>query len=122
MQNSELFRQGIVLPLDLEAEQRLRASDVESSTNVRVVMIPTKRVFADICAMKFIDCINASCSALIDEYEEEWIDAEATGKLLLVIDSMCRVAEKSDTIEFLSALRVLVVEAQRMSRPLLFVF
>ncbi len=121
MQNSALYRQAVVLPLDVEAEECLRTNDVDPCMRVRALAIPNYEVFADLWRLKFFAAINARCAAIIDEYEEEWIDATAVTKVLAVIDSVAGTAREAATLAFLGKLRALVVEAQAMSRPLLFV-
>ncbi len=39
MQNTELYRRGVVLPLDNDAEEALRSNEVDEATNMRLLEI-----------------------------------------------------------------------------------
>ena len=121
MQNSELYRQSVVLPLDPDAEQCLRTNEVGPSTHVRVVEIPDDRVFTELWRIRLFDEINVRCAVAIDEHEEEWVAVSAITAVLAVIDSVADTAREPATAEFLCELKALAVEARAMSRPLLFV-
>lgn len=121
MQNSERFRQGVLLPLDDKSEEQLRANDIDSSTAVRFAAIPDQAVFAALCHLKLFDDINANCGVMIDEFEEEWVDASNLVAVLAIIDSLTPQTQRVEVLDFLIALRSLVVEAQRASRSVLFV-
>ncbi|MCA9294270.1 MAG: hypothetical protein KDA20_10690 [Phycisphaerales bacterium] len=120
MQNSELYRRSVVLPLDAHAEESLRVNDVDHSTHVQVLDVPDD-VLSDMFEMGLFEAINANCETFIDEYEDEWLDAAAMGGVLHAIDSVAGLARRPSTKTFLANLRTLVVEASEQSRPLLFV-
>lgn len=121
MQISELYRQSVVLPLDRQAEECLRAGEIDSGVRVRRLEIPNNKVIGDLWQLRLFEQINAKCAGLIDEYEEAWIDASAMTEMLTVIDSVAAVTSELDTRGFLDELRGLVVEARTISRSLLFV-
>lgn len=121
MQNSEIYRQGIVLPLDTQAMERLRDNDVDLSTHIRVLKVPSNKVFANLLQLKLFEEINKRCTAIIDEYEEEWIDASAVTGIAEAIDAIERIVCDPDTARFLSELRTMASDAGKMHRPLLFV-
>lgn len=121
MRFSELYCQGVVLPLDRQAEECLRAGDADSSMRVRFLEIPDRKVIGDLWQLNLFEQINAKCACLIDEHEAAWIDASAITEMLAVIDSTAAVACEPETRAFLDELRALVAKARAISRSLLFV-
>jgi hypothetical protein len=121
MQNSALYRQGVVVPLDEEAEDCLRRNNADSSTNVQFVEVPSREVFAEVWRLELFAKINARCTTLIDEYEEEWVDPSAAAEVLAVIDLVSDSTHDPATLNFLRGFRALVSRAQALSRPMLFV-
>jgi hypothetical protein len=121
MQNSELYRRGIVCPLDEVAEERLRRNDVDSATHVRLLAIPDNLMFTALCQLKLFDQINARCGTLIDDYEEEWVEASGVAAVVAAVDAVADAASDSRVAALLLALRSLAHEAEASSRPLLFI-
>jgi hypothetical protein len=123
MQNAELYRRGIVLPLDCDAEVSLRSNNVSETTNVRLLKIIGAEGFEALWRLGLFQEINARCATLLDDYEEEMIDPASVEVLLTIVDSISRaaVAQHPDVVEFLEGLRDLAQQASTLSRPLLFV-
>lgn len=121
MQNSALYRQGVVVPLDEAAEDCLRRNNADASTNVQFVEVPSCEVFAEVWRLELFAKINARCTTLIDEYEEEWVDPSAAAEVLVEIDSVSDSTHDTATLNFLRELRELVSTARSVSRPMLFV-
>ena len=123
MQNSELYRRGIVLPLDMDAEDRLRANDVSATTEVRILEIPCEGLFESLWRLGLFQEINARCETMIDDYEEEIIEASSSESVIAAIDSIVRNSDalQPDVVKFFQGLRTLAQEAYVLSRPLLFV-
>jgi hypothetical protein len=69
MQNSALFRRGVVLPLNEEAEEGLRYNDVNESTQAEYLEI-SRDLFSNLWEIGLFDEINRRCGSLIDDYEE----------------------------------------------------
>jgi len=121
MQNAELYRRGIVLPLNHNAEECLRANNVNASIHVRFLPISDDELFRVLCQLNLFNKINARCGTLVDDFEEEWIDASNTKKLLELVDSFAVVSHNPNIINFLADLKLLAGQADALSRPLLFV-
>jgi len=120
---SELFRRGIVLPLDEVAEASVRAYVVSETTSVRYLKIPSEELFETLWRLGLFREINARCGTLLDDYEEEMVEPARLGAILLAIDSVAKsgVARQPSVVNFLGQMRALVQEASDLSRPLLFV-
>lgn len=121
MQNSELYRRGVVCPLDQIAEEQLRHNDVDLTTRVRVVEIPDNPTFSALWHLGLFSEINARCGTRIDDYEEEWVEASAIAEIVASLDSVIGSVPDPEVSELLAAFRSLACEAEVSSRPLLFV-
>jgi hypothetical protein len=120
MQNSELYRRGIVLPLDQGAEECLRTGDVTESTPVRCLTID-EAFFMDLCAWGLFRRISHHIDVLIDDYEEEFVEAELLDEVQAAIQETRAQRNAGDIEPFLDDLSALVTEAQSLGRPILFV-
>jgi hypothetical protein len=123
MQNSELYRRGIVIPLDVEAELSLRNNDITECTNVCVLQIPDDGVFEELWSIGLFREINSRCSALLDDYEEDWIEAELAQGIVAAIETVVQTQTPLPPAvsRFLVDARRVIVEAVAQSRPVLFV-
>lgn len=123
MQNSELFRRGVVLPLDTEAENRLRMNDVNESVAVRYLEIPDQSCFESLWDLGLFQAINAKAGTVIDDYEEEFIEVASVGHILQAVNEVRSRAESRNTAtqSFLSRLSDLVKESEKLKLPILFV-
>lgn len=120
MQNSRLYRWGVVLPLDDEAERQLRDCDVNQQTAVRFLPIDDNELFVQLWGLGLFGAINSACSARIDEYEEEIIEPDRALAIVRVVDSLESKAGARATL-FMAQLRDMAVESAKTSRPLAFV-
>jgi hypothetical protein len=123
MQNAELFRRGIVVPLDRDAEESLRVNNVNDSTNVRYLSIANDRMFETLWEVGLFREINSRCASLLDDYEEEMVETSSAAGILAAIESVAgnAAAQQPDVVKFLEDTRILVNEASTLSRPILFV-
>jgi hypothetical protein len=122
MQPSELFRRGIVVPLDEEAEKGLREYQVQDDINVHLLKIPDQELFESLWRIGLFRAINQRCGTLVDDYEEELVEPGSLPGILVAIDAVSdRGVTDATVLEFLAKLRALVREAVAMSRPVLFV-
>jgi hypothetical protein len=122
MQNSSLFRRGIVVPLDEDAEESLRCGNVTKEIKVRYLRIPD--ILFDVLVIHgFFKEINRRCKSLLDDYEDEIVESSSAGEILTAIGSMAAngISPQSDLNKFLNNARNLVKEARDLSRPILFV-
>ena len=123
MQNTELYRRGVVLPLDNDAEEALRSNEVDEATNVRLLEIADEVQFEALWRLGLFKEINARCATMIDDYEQEIVEAASVERILAAIDAVARdaVIKHPEMAEFLEDLRDLARQAALSSRPLLFV-
>ena len=84
MQNSELYRRGMVVPLSQDALGAIRSSTVSESTSVAVASLATESDFEWLWAKGFFAEINDRTGALLDDYEEEEIGVEHVVDVLRV--------------------------------------
>jgi len=75
MQNSELFRRGVVLPFNEEAEELLKINEVEETTSVRYLEIEDEEGFENLWAVGIFQKINERVNGMIDDYEEHFLEA-----------------------------------------------
>lgn len=123
MQNSELYRRGIVIPLDVEAELSLRNNDVTECTNVRVLQIPDDGIFEKLWRIGLFQEINSRCSTLLDDYEEGWIEAKLAQGIVVAIETVVQTQAPLPPAAstFLVDAHRVITEAVAQSRPVLFV-
>lgn len=122
MQNSELFRRGVVLPLDDVAQRALETNDVDKSTRVNYLEIEDQARFDRLWSTKLFSRINEEAGSLIDDYEEAWVPPEKLNVVeVLVRRVQNEAAINSDDRQFLIRLLDLCSEAERLGRPVLFV-
>jgi hypothetical protein len=123
MQNAELFRRGLVVPRDRDAEESLRINNVNDSTNVRYLSIANDVMFETLWKLGLFREINSRCASLLDDYEEEMIAASSAAGILTAINSVAdnAAAQLPDVVKFLKDARSLVNEASTLARPILFV-
>ena len=79
LQNSELYRRGIVMPMTQLACNSLLANDVDEDTEVRWLEIQGQRAFDDYWSSGVFQRINASAGTIIDDYEEEVVQPDLIG-------------------------------------------
>jgi hypothetical protein len=84
MQNSELFRRGVVVPLDDEALGRIRANDVAGDTRVEYAEIANESDFEWLWARDFFARINAETGSTLDDHEEDELDPSTAGAVALL--------------------------------------
>jgi hypothetical protein len=123
MQNAELFRRGVVLPLNLEAESGLRTNDIDENAAVRYLEIPDQSAFEALWASGLFQAINAKAGSLIDDYEEEFIETAAIDHVLQAVNEVRSSAKmlNAETQSFLAQLSDLVQESEQLKLPILFV-
>ena len=84
MQNSELYRRGMVVPLSQDALGAIRSSTVSEGTSVAVASLATESDFEWLWAKGFFAEINDRTGALLDDYEEDEIGVEHVVDVLRV--------------------------------------
>ena len=122
MQLSQLFRRGIVIPLDQDAEDCLRAGNVEETTNVRFLPLDVDTFFT-MWRYGLFDEINSRCKAMIDDYEDDLIEPTLLKEASAGIAAIAKLPEarRPENAIFLADIAALVDEARETSRPVVFV-
>ena len=122
MQNSELFRRGVVLPLNEEAEELLKINEVEETTSVRYLEIEDEKGFENLWAVGIFQKINERVNGMIDDYEEHFVEASKMSGVMAAIDDVRGANKLSNDVEsFMGSLVSMASEASSIERPLLFV-
>ena len=122
MQNSELFRRGVVLPLNEEAEELLKINEVEETTSVRYLDIEDEKGFENLWAVGIFQKINERVNGMIDDYEEHFVEASKMSGVMAAIDDVRGANKLSNDVEsFMGSLVSMASEASSIERPLLFV-
>lgn len=122
MQNSELYRRGVVVPLNKVSEYALRDSNVNLGTEVNILEIPND-IFDSLWVKNFFQNINNELGSMIDDSEEEIIQDEQIDELKRVV---IRFKEKIKLIpkeeEIILELEKLLNIAAENKFPVFFIF
>jgi hypothetical protein len=123
MQNSELFRRGIILPLDDRAEQSLRLNAVDATTHVQKLRIKSDTLFDSLWNIGLFHDINQRCGTLIDDYEEEFVEASDVQNLMAAIEVAVSKGDKLDSNarSFIADFQSLTIKALELNRPVVFI-
>ena len=97
MQNSELYRRGFVVPLNEVAENALSNNDVAENTLVQFYELPNEEVFEGLWEKGLFESINDRLGTMIDDYEEEKVEAQSLPSLRKIVTKF----EKSARIDSL---------------------
>lgn len=120
VQVTDLFRRGVVSPLDEQAETQLRTMFVTEP--LRVEFLPfVDNWFGALWHTGVFGLMNQACGSLIDEYEEELLEL---GQLELAIGAVRKCGKQvvaPQTREVIDRLCSLLEAAQQRGRPVLFV-
>jgi len=115
MHLSQLFRQGIVMPLSDEAEMALRYEDVDRQTPVEFLKI-SDEIFLQLWFHGVIRAMRDHCGVPFNEYETDIIETDRVPDLKRAIAKPVNVSP-----EFMAALSSLIQKAVSLHRPLFFV-
>lgn len=123
MQNSELFRRAIVVPLDNAAAKALTQGEVDSKTRVHVVSFASDEEFEKVLETGIFDTINEIADSLIGDYEEDAIDPSMLPEVARAVELQLQRKNPTRTqrrllFEFLEATH----RAQRANQPMFFIF
>lgn len=120
MQNSELYRRGFVVPLNREAEQAVTNNNVDEQTSVEFYGLTSEEVFYDLWEMGLFDLINDRLGTMLDDYEEDKIEASQVNLFKGVIRDFEHSNKIADTLrkQVLLELDTLCDIAKEKSRPL----
>jgi len=120
VQLPQLYRRGVVRPLDDDAARELAAFRVATPIRVEWLPILGDDKFADLWAAGLFQQINKACKIEISDYEEVELKAREVPKALRVIDNMDYCSEEINA--FVRHLRSLLADAATSGRCVYFVF
>ena len=120
MQVPELYRQGVVRPLDDAAAAQLANWWVE--TSIRTEWLPViDNDFDLIWEFGVLQRINEACGVRISDYEEVELPAAKVNVALNAI-SVTPLPESTEVAVFCQNLKAMMVQAIESQKPLFFVF
>ena len=120
MQNSELYRRGVVVPIDAPALLALRASNVTESTSVVTAELD-EASFGWLWDHGLFARINASTGAMLDDYEEHELEAARVGEVLRVVKLQSREGASPAVATFLADLTRALETAVTKGMPVFFI-
>ncbi len=119
MQLSQLYRRGVLRPLDDCATQQLSEFRVESSTRVEWLPILNDDDFASIWQTGILQKINDACGIEISDYEETELLTDKIERARQVLRS--DVAMTGAAVPFFQKLDALLAEALATNNKVYFV-
>ena len=122
MQNSELFRRGIVVPLDKKAHMALLSNNVDEATNIEFFEFPNDEVFERLWAKGLFENINTELGSMINDYELEIVESPKVVVLRGIVERF-RNESPLDADEecVITALEKLSAIAIKIASPVFFV-
>jgi hypothetical protein len=119
MQNSELLRRSVVLPLDEEAEDALRSNNFNPDSKIQQLRIPNQDFFERLWKSDLFSEINRRCDSLVDDYEEDFVELSRIPDLILAVETIAKGAREEDLKAFLKEFQLIAAAAMAVRRPLL---
>lgn len=120
MQLPQLYRRGVVRPLDDQAATQLAAFRVNVPIRVEWLPVLGDDQFGDIWESGMLQRINEACNIQISDYEEVELKACDIPKALDAL--ACTNNGSRDVVTFVDALKQLLKEAATTARNVYFVF
>ena len=90
LQPSQLYRRGVVLPLDDDAENTLRRGDPDHNTRVERIEI-SDDLFYLLWDARIFEEINNATDSILDDYEEDWIPRKRLNSLTKALDRLSKL-------------------------------
>ena len=120
MRPSELWRRGIVLPLNAAAASQIAGSDIDDNTEVDYLPIEDDDLFHQLLEIGLLNKINRACSTMIDEYEAEWLPSEQLPAAKAVVASLLWHRPSGEIAKCLHRLAAMIDRAVAIRMPLYF--
>lgn len=120
MQISQLFRRGVVRPLDDEAARQLATFTIDDSIRTEWLPILGDSQFAEIWNTGILQCLNEACRIRISDYEEVELRSSQLGLALQVIRR--NLTNIGSSLPFFQKLDELLSEASDSERNVYFIF
>ena len=120
MQISQLYRRGVVRPLDDEAARQLATFTIDDSIRTEWLPILSDSQFAEIWNTGILQLIGETCSIVVRDYEEVELLSSQIGSALHVI---CSDREKNgSSLSFFQKLEALLAAASETEKSVFFIF
>ncbi|XVJ58688.1 MAG: hypothetical protein HEQ23_04510 [Tepidisphaera sp.] len=119
-QLSEVYRQGVCIPLDDSTEAMFRTWWTSSTANARVLPLGDAG-FLHLWQSGALPAINAACGLRIDEHEEVVLEAHQAEGAIRAAEAVMRGRCEGPKLELWKQLRSLLAEAHASNRPVFFV-
>ncbi|MFN0199267.1 MAG: hypothetical protein ACKVT0_21155 [Planctomycetaceae bacterium] len=120
MQLSQLYRRGVVRPLDDCAARQLANFDIETTIRVEWLAVINDEQFSRIWQAGIFQRINDACGTEISDYEETELVANQIGRALSSMRGL--TATNHSVSVFVENLDALFSEALVMNNNVYFVF
>src|SRR5579871_2465693 len=114
MQVSQLYRRGVVRPLDDDAARQLAAFVIDDSIRTEWLPVFSDNQFAEIWNAGILQCINEACGISISDYEDVELPSSQVRSALQAIRSNLEKGGVSlPFFQKLEALLAAAIDAQR---------
>ena len=120
MQLPQLYRRGVVRPLDEQAAKELAAFKVETPIRVEWLCVLGDDQFGEIWETGILQRINEACGIEISDYEEVELKASDVRKALHVLGNADH--GNRDVVMFFEGLKALLTEAEATASSVYFIF
>lgn len=120
MQLPQLFRRGVIRPLNEHAAKQLAAFCVDATLRVEWLPVLTDEQFDEIWEAGFLQRINESCGTEISDYEEVELKASAVPIAIQALDIMDHANET--VVIFQTCLKELLTDAAKSGSSVYFIF
>jgi len=121
MNNTELFRRGVVVPLNSDVEKSLFNNDVSEGILVKQYIYPDDTAFYSLYNYDFFDYINNEIGTMLDDYEEEVVNANNLPLLIGAINDFLKSKHiDGETIGFVKRILEICYYANDNHRPIFF--
>lgn len=120
MQLSQLYRRGVVRPLDEAAAIELETSDVRRPIRVEWLAVLGNDQFNQLWATGVFEKINRACNIKISDYEEVRLSAGDVSKSLQLVRAMDTFG--GEVGSFFRGLESLLAEAAAANQSVYFIF
>jgi hypothetical protein len=118
-QVSELYRTGIVRPIDRKARDELETFHVSNS--IRCEWLPILDDFAVIWQSGLLQAIGGACGRHFTDYKEIMVSADQVCHAVKAVGTFLTNASGNDSHEFAESLFGLLKDAESSAMPVLFV-
>ena len=120
-QVTELYRRGVVRPLDEKARDCLQKFHVDNPIRCEWLPILGEDDFAIIWRSGLLQTIGHACKLHFTDYEEIMVDADRVCQAINAVKEFLLHRSNNDSLVFAESLLGLLIDAQSSGMPVLFV-